>query len=447
MALVPFLADDFLELWRRVLPSSYTHPIETEADGVGLDIPAAHAAIWAEVEGSFNLTQQGYYLRRHSTATGPVAANPRQAVGQVLVARAAPTLGDIVLPQGTRFRALATDSLGDELSLGTYLSTADVTLPEGSVGPFAVPVAAEFPGYTGNLRPGYVTAFQDLGTVEVPCTVVNLTSFQRVTGLTGLIDRFEPGFIGRYVRLVGPLVSHNAPVPRRVLGVFTDANGELGIVVDLALDSAADLGAAVTVEVEEYADLGLTVTQPEAIGAGVPDGLGAIGTDRDVGRVPGESEENYRTRLGTLADIISPASHIRILDRILGSRGIGYEYLETGEPTELMGFTWGVHPWGVGTLEHEDRVPGSELVGQGIVWLAGARHVRYFVVLVDPRGFGESGMPWGSATYPLGHPNAWGLGIWGASGGPVEFNALIGQLWNELNAARAAGVAFQIFLR
>lgn len=447
MALAPFVQEDFLELWRRVLPASHTHPIETEGGGVGLDIPAAHAAMWAEVEDAFNLTQQGYFLRRHSIATGPVAANPRQAVGSVLITRAAPTLGALLLPQGTRLRALATDSLGGELFLGTYLTTAPLTLPEGSVGPFTVAVAAEFPGYTGNLRAGYITEFQALGTAEVPSTVINATTFQRVAGLSGLLDRFEPGFIGRYVRLVGALGSHNAAVPRRVVSVFTDGNGELGIVVDLALDLLADVGLAVTVEVEEYADLGLTVSQPAPITDGVPDGLGAIGTDRDVGRVPSESEENFRARLGRLADIISPASHIRILDRILGSRGIGYEYLETGEVSELMGFTWGVHPWGVGTLEHEDRLPGSQLVGQGIVWLPRPRWVRYFVVLVDARGFGEAGLPWGSSTYPPGHPNAWGIGIWGAGGGATEFNALIGQLWSELDAARAAGVAFQIFLR
>jgi hypothetical protein len=361
------------------------------------------------------------------------------------VARAAPTQGALVLAQGTIFRALTTDSLGDELFLGRYLSTAEVALPAGSLGPFTVPVAAEFPGYTGNLAPGFITEFQAQGTVEVPCTVITPTTFQRVAGLTGLSDRFEPGFVGRYVRLVGALASLNATTPRRILAVTLDVNGELGITVDLPLDAVADVGVAVTVEVEEYADLGLTVTQPEAITEGVPDALGALGTDRNIARVTGESDDNFRARLGELADIISPASHIRILDRILGSRGIGYEYLETGDPETLMGFTWGVHPWGVGTFEHEPRVPGSELVGQGIVMLPRVRQVRYFAVFVDSVGLGEFGMPWGSATYPLGHPNAWGLGIWG--GGPVQFNALISQLWQELNAARAAGVAFQIFLR
>ncbi len=449
MPLQPYTQTDFLELWRRVLPRSYTEPIETEGGGVGFDLPSAHAAIWARVEVSLNLTQQGYYLRAHSSATGPIAASAEKATGQVLVTRAAPTVGAITLPVGTVFRALARSSLGGELFLGRYFSTATVTLPQGSVGPFVVPVEAEFPGYTGNLDPGYITEFQTLGSAEVPVTVATTTTLRRAIGTSNLVDRFEPGFGGRYLRLVGTLASHNGPDPRLITGTFVDGTtGELGVVFTPALDNGADVGVNVTAEVEEYADLGLTVTQPDPIVGGTPDGLGALGTDRAIARAPGETEANFRNRLGQLADTISPASHIRILNRILGSAGIGYEYLETMDVDTLMGFTWGVHPWGVGTLEHQARLPGSQLVGQGIVWLARPRHRRYFVVLVDGSGLGEYGMPWGSISYPPGHPNAWGLGIWTSGGGTaLGFNALISQLWQELNGARLAGVAFQIFLR
>jgi len=448
MALDPTTKEGFLELWRRVLPESYTGPIEREGQGQGLDVPSSHAAQWAEVERAMSLTQQGYYLRRHSTQTGPVAGGPVKATGEVLVARAAPTLGALTLPQGTPFLGVATDSLGDRLVLGRWLSTAAVTLPEGSLGPAVVPVEAEFPGYTGNLEPEYLTEFAAQGRASVPSEVVSADRLQRVSGLTSLQDAFDAGFIGRYVRLVGTLASENAAVPRRIVSVFTDVNGELGIEVDLALDDLADVGALVTVEVEEYPDLGLSVTQPEPITGGTPDALGALGVERGTGRAEGESTENFRQRLGSLADIISPASHIRILDRILGSAGLAYEYLESGDIDTLMGFTWGVHPWGYGTLEHEARGPGGELVGQGLVWLSRPRWRRFFVVLVDRSGLGEFGLNWGSLAepaYPPGFPNAWGLGIWG--GFPVGFYALIGQLWRELNDARAGGVAFLIGLR
>ena len=450
MALRPFSKEEFLELWRRVLPASYTGPIEREGDGVGLDVPASHAAMWAEVEQALNLSQQGYYLRRHSTQTGPVSSGARKGSGQVLVARAAPTVGALTLPQGTVFRGLATDSLGAELFLGRWLSTAEVVLPEGSLGPAPVPVEAEFQGYTGNVPPGYVVAFEELGRAEVPSEPITASRFRRALTVSPLEDRFDPSFVGRYVRLVGTLASENAATPRRIVGLFTDTNGELGIDVDLPLDDPADLlpGVSFTVEVEEYADLGLTVTQPAAITGGVPDALGALGSERATGRVAGETDENYRQRLGLLADIISPASHIRILERILGSAGIAYEYLETADIDTLMGFTWGVHPWGYGELEHQARGPGGELIGQGLVWLSRPRWRRFFMVLVDRQGTGEFGLNWGSAAlpaYPPGYPNAWGLGIWG--GFPVGFQALIGQLWQELNAARAAGVAFLIGLR
>lgn len=443
MPLEPLDKEGFLALWRRVLPESYTGPIEREGGGVGMDLPASQAAQWAEVERALNLSQQGYYLRRHSAQTELPAGLAKLATGNVLVHRAAPTQGVLVLPQGTPLLAVTTDSLGDRLVLGRYFSTAEVTLTE-TVGPFTVPVAAEFQGYTGNLEPNYITEFEALGRASVPSLVATATRLQRAAVVTQE-DRFDPGIVGRYVRLVGALTSENALLPRKVVGTFTDGSGELGIEVDLALD-AADLGASVTVEVEEYADLGLTVTQPAAITGGVPDGLGAIGTDRGRGRAEGESEENYRQRLAALADIISPASHIRILDRILGSAGIGYEYLEAGDVDSLMGFTWGVHPWGYGELGFQARGPGGELVGQGLVWPIRMR--RFFMVLVDRSGLGEFGMPWGNLAnpgYPPGFPNAWGLGIWG--GYPVGFYSLIAQLWQELDAARAAGVAFLIGLR
>lgn len=444
MPLRPLDKEGFLALWRQVLPESYTGPIEREGGGVGLDIPAGQAAQWAEVERALNISQQGYFLRRHSQQTEAPGSVAKLAVGEVLVRRSAPTVGELTLGQGTAFLAVTTDSLGDRLVLGRYFALAEVTLGE-SVGPFPVPVAAEFQGYTGNLEPEYITEFELLGRASVPSTVLTTTRLQRVFGLSSLEDRFDPGFVGRYVRLVGTLTSENARLPRRILGTFTDVNGQLGIEVDLALD-AADLGAAVSVEVEEYADLGLTMSQPERIEGGRPDALGALGTDRGVGRSEGESEENYRLRLGELADIISPASHIRILDRILGSAGIGYEYLEAGDVDTLMGFTWNVHPWGYGELPFQARGPGGQLVGQGLVWPIRMR--RFFMVLVDRTGLGEFGMPWGNQAnpgFPPGYPNAWGLGVWG--GFPMGFNALIGQLWRELNDARAGGVSFLIGLR
>lgn len=445
MPLIPATQADLLALWRAILPRSYTLPIETEGGGEGFDLPASHARIWERVEGAANTSQQAYYLRLHSTQTGLTASGPRKATGTVELRRAAPALGDLVLPAGTVFEGHATDSYGGDLFIGRWLAVEAVTLPEGNGGPILVPVEAEFQGYTGNQGATGITILGALGRLEVPAVVASLTGFERVTTLADnqTASRFSAGLVGRYVRLVDgsvPLVSENRFDPRRVVSTYTDGGGLVAIMVDLALDNAADVGKAVTVEVEEWEDLGVTVTQPLPIEGGMPDALGAIGVDRNLGRTPDESDENYRRRLQTLADIITPASHVRILDRILGPLGIAYEYQETGTLDELMGFTWGVHFWGVGQVEFLTKLPGSELIGQGIVWLPAAKHVRFFQVVVHRSSLGEYGFFWGEPD----SPSFWSVGFWGGS--PLGFNAVLAQLWAELNAARAAGVAFLILL-
>jgi len=49
MPLQPFSKDDFLDLWRRVLPGSYTQPIETEGDGI--ELRRSHALRTAQPHG------------------------------------------------------------------------------------------------------------------------------------------------------------------------------------------------------------------------------------------------------------------------------------------------------------------------------------------------------------------------------------------------------------
>lgn len=446
MPLQPLDQAGFLALWRSLVPSSYAAPIlaDDAKGGVGLDPAAVHGKVWEAFEQAINRSQQAYYLRPHSTQTGPVASGPVKASGSVLISRAAPALGELLMPGGTVLLANALDSFGGTLFLGRYLTTQAFTIPEG-VGPFTVPVEAEFPGYTGNIMSGFATTFEALGRLSVPSIVFSPTQLSRVVPAADntQASRFSDALIGRYVRLVGSLTSDNAGVSRQVVGTYTDGSGQTGIVIDLGLEEG-DVNAFTTVEVEEWEDLGISVTQPDPISGGTPDTLGAIGVDRNIGRVPGEGDESFRRRLQQLADIISPASHVRILDRVLGSLGIGYRYLETGAIDELMGFTWGVHPWGQGSLALIPKVAGSQLVGQGFVWVDLTKQTRFFLVIVDRSGLGDYGMPYGDTVYPVGYPNAWGRGVWGGS--PLTFNAIVGQLWAELNAARAAGVGFLILL-
>lgn len=439
MPLQPLDQDGFLTLWRSLVPKGYSEPLEQQNQGAGLDPIAAHAATWERVEQALNRSQQAYYLRAHSDQTEAPASGPVKASGFVQVTRQAPTNGVLSIPAGTLFEAVVTDSTGQELVLGRYLATATTSLSE-SVGSFDVPVEAEFAGYTGNVAAGSVVRFALLGTLTVPALVVDGPNRLRRANETGQ-SRFTDSLVGRYVRLMGTLTSENRNLFRQVVGTYTDAAGQLGLITDLSL-SAGDLGASVTVQVEEWADLGLTVAQAAPIDGGKADTLGAAGVDRNIGRQPGESDDAYRVRLTELADIISPASHLRIIDRILSPAGIGWRYLEVGLADQLLGFTWGISPWGYGQLAPIPVVTGSQFPWQGSVWLT--HLTRFFVVLVKRTDLGDFGFPWGPSTSWIpGHANAWGVGVWGPTF-PVLFNALVGQVWAALNDARAAGVAFVI---
>ena len=297
MPLRAFDKECFLRLWRAILPGFYTASIEAENEGAGLDVPSSEAAQFAQFEDGANLSQQAYYLRPHSTQTGPIASSGRKATGSVELRRAAPAVGAILVPAGSILRAEGTDSYGGVLFLGRYLTTADATLADGSTGPITVPVEAEFVGYTGNLDPGFINGFEGQGGLSVPSLVTTTVRFERSSAALGTADYFRSDLVGRYVRLVGgSLVSENRNTPRRVVAVFTGTGGNVGIEVDLAL-ALADVGQLVTVEVEELADLGVTVTQPAPIAGGVADALGATGVQRQHMRGRGSPTSMSMTRV------------------------------------------------------------------------------------------------------------------------------------------------------
>lgn len=416
MALCVWKAKDFLDLWRGVLPVDYTEPIESDG-GVGFDIPSAQARMWERVDQAVNLSTQAMFFRPHSAQSGPVAAFGRRAQGAIEVYRAAPAVGDLLARAGQFLVAEALDSVGGTLQLGRLQVVEDTILPEGSGGPIAVEVEAEFAGYDGNQWEGVVVRFEDEGRLTVPAELTDTNQALRSVTilLDGRTDRFHEGLIGRFVRFVSdtPLVSLS--VPRRVTGIFTSGD-QLGIEFTPAID-AADIGAVVTVEVEELSDFGVSVLQPEPITGGVTDTLRALGVDRNTQPTANESEEGFRNRCAELPDVVSPAAIRRICDRVLGPVGVSYCLHETRDVDGLMGFTWDIHPYDApfGLCSCDvTKPPGSELVGHVIVWLNENTLRRFFMICVSPNA--------------------------------VDHLPEISALWHEVNAARAAGVAFVIAL-
>lgn len=447
MALRPFTKTEFEALWRSILPADYTDPIETEAQSAGFDVPSLQSAIFAEFERNANISQQAYFLRRHSIQTGERAASGAKARTTLQLYRAAPALGDVLIHEGKVFLAEAQDSLGGSLALGRFLAVSAVTLPQGQSGPVAVLVEAEFEGYAGNVWEGTILRAEPEGRLSVPAIVSTVSELRRsVLPAEQNADRFNLGMVGRMIRLVpsGVLVTPDAGVPRRVVGAY-EASGETVLQFAPPL-LAGDLLAPVTVELEELEDVGVSVTQPAPATGGRVDVLSAVAGERKVERSTNETDADFADRLVELPDVVSPNAIERILKRILEPYGVRYCLHETGDVDGLMGFTWGVHPWdygtacGCGTVEP----PGSALIGSGIVWMSAGTSTRFFLICMGRVSLEQLGFAWDSSDTNNPYPAAWGVMIW--DGFDAAFNELAGRVYDAIDAAREAGVGFAIVL-
>lgn len=448
MALRPSTQTDFLTLWRSILPGEYTEAIEQEAAGAGFDIPSLQAAIFAGFEENLNVSQQAYFLRQHSIQSGATAGKGAKARTTLQLFRRAPVLGDILIQQGRRFVATATDSNGGELVLGHFLAVEAVTLPQGNGGPVAVLVEAEFEGYAGNVWEGVITSFEPQGHLSVAAVITAPGEVRRSLAPADINgDQFNLGLVGRMIRFVpsGTLTTPDALVPRVVVGAF-EVSGQVALQFSPPL-LAADVLQTVHVEVEELEDLGVSVTQPDPAIGGSVDTLAAVGAERKIERQENDTDEDFVDRLVQLPDTVSPAAMERILARRLDPFGIGWCLRETGDVDGLMGFTWDLHPWDFGKVcgcTDPPEPSGSELVGSGIVWMSGSTATRFFIVCVKLTNVDLVAFAWNS-TDPTGDfPPAWGLFVW--DGVDAAFSAAVSRAYDELNAAREAGVGFAIVL-
>ena len=420
MSFEPSTTDDLLALWRTLFPRSYTVPIEEGNNGQGLDIYAQQAAQFARLSEALAVSTQAYYLRPHSSQVRPPAQGEAPAVGAVLVSREGSAVGPITIIAGTRLVVRVRNSLGQTIDGVGFVTSEDATIAAGTLGPVSVPVQAERVGYQGNVPAGSITAFADRGRATVPGATIEAGNVIRDTGVP---DRFTPAMIGQYVRIVGG--ANAGTFPRRILSV-TQGNPTTFVQVDGPALTFPD--TTTQVEVEEFADLGLTITQPAPTTGGRHGWLDAIGRDRNTGRAPGESDEDYRRRLVALPDVVSPAAILRILARLLTPVGIGYALMETRDPGTLIGMVWDFHAFDYGTI------------ADGVVF---APATRFFVVRIGIGNQGEFGFPY-DAPYPSNAYDAPGPALNFYDGFPVGYFARVDAVYRSIERARAAGVGWAL---
>lgn len=93
------------------------------------------------------------------------------------------------------------------------------------------------------------------------------------------------------------------------------------------------------------AELGITATNPESPEGGRAGMLDELGADRNVDRSPGESDDDYRQRVATVADVVSPNAIRRAVARAMGP--IPWCFREVGLAS-LRGFFFDGDATGVG---------------------------------------------------------------------------------------------------
>lgn len=430
MAFQPLSHDDLLALWRTLFPASYTRPLETESDGLGADYVHVQASQMSRAAAGADTTFGAIYLRPHSDQTAPPAAGAARAATTVLVARAAPTLGDITLIAGVELRSLFHTPQGGVIEGPRFVVAEDTRLAAGSLGPFSVPVVASRVGFAGNVPAGSIADFAPRGTASVVGATVLAGNVLRDNAGASGGDRITPQMIGQYVRLVGGV--NGGTTARRIVSVTqpTVTDPYAYAVLDGAALVAPD--TLTRADVVEFADLGLSVTQPADAAGGVDGFLDAIGDERNMPRQLGEGDDAYRLRLSSLADIVSPGAIARIASRILSPFGIPWKLVETRDTGTLIGLVWDYHAFDYGS------------VTDGVVF---APPTRYFAIVVGTGNQGEFGFPYDSTA--LGLTNAYD-----APGGahdfydgfPVGYYSAISALWATVDRARAAGVAWDLIL-
>lgn len=428
MAFPPLSQQDLIAIWRTLFPRGYTGPIEREAHGQGMDLIEATAAQLARAAAGANRTFGAIYLRPHSTQTAPPASGAARATTELLITRAPPASGAITLVAGVEFQAQLRSPMGTVQDGVRFRVAVDTLIPAGSLGPVSVPVEASRVGFSSNVPAGSVSRFVGRGTASiVGAQVISADTLRDEAGASGG-DRITPQMVGQYVRLVGGL--NGGTVPRRIVSVTqpTETEPRATAVLDGAALAFPD--TLTTAEVLEFEELGLTVEQPDDAAGGLDGWLDAIGEERNMPRQRGEDDEAYRLRLGSLADIVSPAAIQRIASRILSPLGIPWKFIETRDPGTLIGVVWDFTALDFGS------------VNNGWVF---APPVRYFALLVGDGGQGEFGMPY-DAPYPSNAYDAPGAALNFYDGFPVAYYAAIAALWATVEASRAAGIAWDIIL-
>jgi hypothetical protein len=192
------------------------------------------------------------------------------------------------------------------------------------------------------------------------------------------------------------------------------------------------------------ADLGLRVTNASSPSGGRSPVLDQIGAERGVFRGSGEGDDDYREAVANLADVVSPNAIRRAINRALAPFGATGWLREVGT-ADLPGLYLDGDPLSTDPAEAFalDLDFAARPADRYKLLLDYTEFRAFFLVGVPPLGLGEFG-----AAFDAGPENAFDAAPFPCffDGFPLTAACAYRTLWGAVNAARAAGVGFDLVL-
>jgi len=434
--------DELLALWRDVVAEGYSAPIEA-ADAAGYDIIQAFADIFSDVDLHNMTASEAYYLKPDSDQLAPPASGGVPASGELLLTRIGSAEGEMTLLEGTQFEGTITDSLGITRGQGRFELSESVVFADGEPGPKSVPGRSTEPGYDGNLPAESIVTFPAASSASISQGALVTADTVR-DDPAQLGDRFNESMVGRFVTLDNFVAADL--FPRRILEVRSGPGQSMEAVLATAFPAAVPLATPFDFTVRTFSEL-FTVSQPAAFSGGTTAILDAIGDERRARRQLFEKDAEYRERVCEVSDVVSPNAIKRIVERILGPHGCNWKLIETLDPLTLTGLTYdypipgppAVPPYPAPLWAAYDT---EDLECNGAVY---APPTRYFAILVERCSIDDWTLWYDAAPSPK--PNAYDADASAPyDGDDWAFNTLMAALYNQVNSAKAGGVAWDLIL-
>jgi hypothetical protein len=310
------------------MDAGYTTPIEEEDGGRGLDPISGLAAVLARASTAVLNSTQALFLRPHSQQLAPPASGSVKAAGEVEVFRGIVVGGPVPLDDGDQVIAQFRGVNGEDEDAPVFEVVGGATILPGSEGPTIVQVRCQRPGHQGNIPASTEGKFLDrLGGSYV------LTSFTPGTALlvvdTALGDRFVPTMSGMFWRFTNGL---NIGAYARRLTVLSSTTATLDAAGDLTAQGAGGTGRVI--DFQEVGNFRIVFRGTTGGRCGELDMLARERTT--IGRAISEDDDDFRSRVVTLPEVVSPNSVIRAISAVLDPVGIPFTFIEVFE--QSIGF-------------------------------------------------------------------------------------------------------------